>query len=165
MFVVHRLLLMVSQGGDEEVNLLPWWEESWYSGFPLGQGRGEREGTRRWKKTQKAITKSELVIKATNCSANLSIHFTSQELCHISDLWSLIFIARYHSDRLCITDMCRGHWKRESGILVWVFCCYGWGIEESTQLSRMSIAGFGQVAIFTKTNRFGVVQTLLVFAC
>lgn len=47
MFVIHGLLLMVSQGGDEEVYLLPGEKKAGYSDFPLVWGRGEREGTRR----------------------------------------------------------------------------------------------------------------------
>lgn len=43
MFVVHRMLLMVSQGGDEEVYLLPGEKKAANSGFAL-VGEGEREG-------------------------------------------------------------------------------------------------------------------------
>lgn len=41
MFIIfYRLLLMPSQGGDEEVYLLPGEGEAGDSGFPLVQGKG-----------------------------------------------------------------------------------------------------------------------------
>lgn len=67
------------------------------------------------------MTKSKLVVKTTKCPANLSIHFTSRELSHISGLWYLIFIARYHSDRHywhVLRTLEKGKWHIGVGFLL-----------------------------------------------